>query len=90
MHQGDADTHYHPGSEVWAFDLERRTRVGRMPLETEAGRMIASQEARPRLYLMHEDNTLGIYDGHLLRLLRTIDEPGPRGGGLLQTLARND
>jgi methylamine dehydrogenase heavy chain len=90
MHQGDADTHYDPGSEVWVFDLERRKRVGRMPLETEASRLITSQETQPRLYLMHEDNTLGIYDGRLLRLLRTIDEPGPRGGGLLQTLARND
>lgn len=90
MHQGDVDTHHDPGSEVWVFDLERRRRVGRMPLETEASKLLSSQEAQPRLYLMHEDNTLGIYDGHQLRHLRTIDEPGPRGGGLLQTLARHD
>lgn len=90
MHQGGVDTHHDPGSEVWVYDLQRRQRVGRMPLETEASRILVSQEERPRLYVMHEDHTLGVFDGHLLRHLRTIEEPGPRGGGLLQTLARHD
>jgi methylamine dehydrogenase heavy chain len=30
MHQGGADTHKDPGSEVWVYDLERRERVARI------------------------------------------------------------
>jgi methylamine dehydrogenase heavy chain len=90
MHQGGEDTHHEPGTEVWIYSLERRQRAGRMPLELKSAQILSSQQAQPRLYALHEDNTLRVYDGLKLRHLRTIDEPGPDQLRLLQTLARHD
>jgi hypothetical protein len=61
-----------------------------MPLELKSAQILSSQQAQPRLYALHEDNTLRVYDGLKLRHLRTIDEPGPDQLRLLQTLARHD
>jgi methylamine dehydrogenase heavy chain len=90
VHQGGEDSHHDPGSEVWIYDLDRRKRVGRMTLEVESAQILAGQQAQPRLYALHEDDALRIYDGLQLRLLRTIENPGPDKGRLLQTLARHD
>lgn len=94
MHRGGVDTHHEPGSEVWLFDLSRKRRAGRLALEVSATHILSSQEEKPKLYVYDEsiDNVpskLRIYDGHRLKLLRTIDEPGP-GPGLLQILSAYD
>ena len=89
MHQGQVNTHHEPGTEIWVFDTERKKRVGRLTLEVAATHLLSSQESSPKLYVFDEDNKLGIYDGHTLKLLRTIENPGP-GPGLLQLLARHD
>jgi methylamine dehydrogenase heavy chain len=95
MHQGGADTHYEPGTEIWAFDLERKKRVGRLSMGSDenegntASHILVSQEPEPTLYVFDKERKLHIYDGILFRLLRTIDQTGP-GPGLLQLLAQDD
>ena len=89
MHKGKVDTPDADGTELWVFDTDRRKRVARLVLPVETKGILASQEPTPHLYLRDKDNKLHIYDGHRLRLLRTIEKPGAVGG-LLQTLTPND
>ena len=89
MHQGEVDTHSENGTEVWVFDIERKNRVGKISFENEVSHILSSQEESPKLYVIDEEMKLQIYDGHLFRHLRTIEEPGPNPG-LLQILARHD
>jgi len=89
MHKGKVDTQDANGTELWVFDTDRRKRVARMVLPVEASHILSSQEPSPRLYVYDKDKKLHIYDGHQLKLLRTIDKPGA-GSPLLQTLAPND
>jgi methylamine dehydrogenase heavy chain len=95
MHQGGADTHYQAGSEIWIYDLEKKKRVGKLAIGSDenegntASHILVSQEAQPKLYFFDKGKHLQIYDGILLRHLRTIEEPG-RGPGILQILAKDD
>jgi methylamine dehydrogenase heavy chain len=88
MHKGKVDTPDANGTELWVFDTNRRKRVARLVLPVEATSIHASQEATPRLFILDKDGKLHIYDGHQLKLQRTIDKPGAKG--LLQALATND
>ncbi len=90
MHQGGEDTHHNPGTEVWVFDVERQRRAGRLVLESEAGRVLSSQETEPRLYVGFTDDSVGVFDGLLLRQQRTIRDIGPDGPWLLETVAHRD
>jgi hypothetical protein len=70
------------------FDTNRRKRVARLVLKAEATGIHVSQEATPRLFMFDKDGKLHIYDGHQLKLQRTIEKPGTKG--LLQALAPHD
>lgn len=89
MHKGKVDTQDENGTEIWVFDTERRRRVARLELPVEASNILSSQELAPRLYVYDKDNKLHIYDGHRLRLVRTIEKPGVNAR-LLQTLTQHD
>jgi methylamine dehydrogenase heavy chain len=89
MHKGKVDTQDAEGKEIWVYDTNRRKRVGRLELPVEAVGILASQEKAPRLYVLDKDNKLHIYDGHRLKLERTIEKPGPNRP-LLQVLAPHD
>ena len=91
VHQGGVDTHYEPGTAIWVYDLQRKRRVGKIEFEEDhkASHILVSQESEPKLYVFGKESKLRIYDAHLLRHLRTIENPGP-GPGLLQTLAHYD
>jgi len=89
MHKGPVDTQDENGTEIWVFDTERRRRVARLELPVEASNILSSQEQAPRLYVYDKDNKLHIYDGHRLRLVRTIEKPGVNAR-LLQTLTQHD
>jgi predicted Ser/Thr protein kinase len=89
MHKGKVDTQDENGTEIWVFDTERRRRVARLELPVEASNILSSQEPAPRLYVYDKDSKLHIYDGHRLRLLRTIEKPGVNAR-LLQTLTQYD
>lgn len=89
MHKGKVDTQDANGTELWVFDTNRRKRVARLVLPVEASHVLASQEQPPRLYLYDKDNKLHVYDGHQLKLVRTIEKPGAMRP-LLQTLTPHD
>jgi methylamine dehydrogenase heavy chain len=87
MHQGEVDTHGKPGSEIWVVDTVRKRRIARLALEVEAGNILVSEEANPKLYVYDDDYKLQVYDGHALKRLRTIDDLGDKLGlWLLQRL----
>jgi methylamine dehydrogenase heavy chain len=88
MHKGKVDTQDANGTELWVFDTNRRKRVARLVLKAEATGIHVSQEATPRLFMFDKDGKLHIYDGHQLKLQRTIEKPGTKG--LLQALAPHD
>lgn len=91
VHQGGVDTHHKPGTAIWVYDLQRQRRIGKIEFEKDAkaSHILVSQEKTPKLYVYQKEGKLQVYDARLLRLLRTIDEPG-MGPGLLQTLAHYD
>lgn len=89
MHKGKVDTQDENGTKIWVFDTERRRRVARLELPVEASNILSSQEPESRLYVYDKDNKLHIYDGHKLRLVRTIEKPGVNAR-LLQTLTQHD
>ena len=89
MHKGKVDTPDTDGTEIWVFDTNRRKRVARLVLPAAATSILSSQEQSPRLYVYDKDKKLQVYDGHQLKLLRTIEKPGVNGP-LLQTLTPDD
>ncbi|MDX1405216.1 MAG: amine dehydrogenase large subunit [Woeseiaceae bacterium] len=78
MHQGEFYTHHHAGSEVWIYDLRAQRRIGRITLESEAGNILVTQEAEPKLVVADEEGGLHVYDAMKLHLERTIADPGPK------------
>lgn len=89
MHKGGIDTHYQSGEEAWLFDVDRRKRIGRVKLRVAADAIQSTQEAAPKMLVINTDGQVDIYDGQLLRHLRTIVEPAAKPL-YLQTLGRHD
>jgi methylamine dehydrogenase heavy chain len=83
MHQGKADTHHEPGSELWIFDTDKHKRVMRWALDKTWNDILVLQGERPRLIAYTSDGELQVYDALQQRFERTIAEPGP-GVSLLQ------
>lgn len=77
MHQGELYSHHHAGSEVWIYDLGAQRRIGRLPLETEAGEVMVTQDAEPKLVVSDVEGGLHVYDALKLKLDMTIQDPGP-------------
>jgi methylamine dehydrogenase heavy chain len=89
MHKGGVDTHYEPGEEAWLFDIDRKRRIGRVKLKVPAEAIQVTQEAAPKMLTINTAAEVDVYDGQLLRHLRTIVEPSPTPM-YLQTLGRHD
>jgi methylamine dehydrogenase heavy chain len=89
MHQGGVDTHYEAGEEVWLFDIEKEKRIGRLKLKVPAGAIQTTQESDPKVLTINADGDVDVFDGRLLRHLRTIKSPVD-DPSYLQTLGRND
>ncbi len=89
MHKGGVDTHYEPGEEAWLFDIDRKKRIGRVKLKVAGEAMQVTQEAASRMLTINTDGDVDVYDGQLLRHLRTIADPSPKPL-YLQTLGRHD
>lgn len=78
MHQGGADTHKDPGTEIWVYDVAKQTRIERIALETPAMSVAVSQDAKPLLYTtMFGETDLKVRDALTGKLLRKIDGFGP-------------
>ena len=75
MHQGEEDTHHHPGTEVWVFDLKTRERIQRIELRVPAASIEVSQDEAPLLYAINPDVAeLVVYDALSGEHLRTIPD----------------
>ena len=77
MHQGDFFSYEEPGTEVWVFDLKRRVRTARFPLEEQAHSIAVSQDEQPLLYALRRNSAdVDIYDARSGKLRRTLSEVG--------------
>ena len=75
MHQGEQDTHHHPGTQVWVYDLETRQRIQRIELRVPATSIEVSQDGAPLLYAVHPNVAeLVVYDALSGEHLRIIPE----------------
>ncbi len=76
MHEGGADTHEQPGTQVWVFDLKQRKRVARFVLAGPAASIDVSQDEAPVLYALNaETRELDVYsavDGTKQRSIGSI------------------
>jgi len=78
MHQGGADTHKDPGTEIWVYDAAKQTRIERIALESPATSVAVSQDDKPLLYTtMFGETDVKVRDAITGKLLRKIDGFGP-------------
>jgi methylamine dehydrogenase heavy chain len=83
MHQGGEYTHHDPGTEIWVFDVNQRRRLARIELETAARNVMVTQESEPKLIVTDTEGGLHVYDALKMKLERTIEDPGPSAGLLV-------
>ena len=63
MHQGGADTHKDPGTQIWIFNLATQRLMHRMKLENIATAIAVSQDDKPVIYSAFVGSTaLDVYD----------------------------
>ena len=75
MHQGEADTHHHPGTEVWVYDVESHQRIQQIELQAPAASILVSQDEAPLLYTVNpEVAELVVYDAVTGEHRRTVPE----------------
>jgi methylamine dehydrogenase heavy chain len=78
MHQGGPGTHKDPGTEIWVYDVAKRQRTLRIPLETPATSIAISGDEKPLLYLVALGETaLRVHDAGSGKALRRIEGLGP-------------
>lgn len=78
MHQGGADTHKDPGTEIWVYDLAAGgRRVQRIPLAKPLTSIAVSSDPKPLLFGINIGiPELRVFDARTGGLLRTIAEVG--------------
>ncbi|MBL8266688.1 amine dehydrogenase large subunit, partial [Steroidobacter sp.] len=77
MHVGGADTHKDPGTEIWVYDLAKRTRVQRIVLKDIATSIAVTQDDKPLLFtLFIAAPKVQVYDAISGAHQRTIEEIG--------------
>ncbi|MCP5179035.1 MAG: hypothetical protein H6993_14015 [Pseudomonadales bacterium] len=77
MHEGGEDTHKHPGTEVWVYDMTSRERIRRVQLRAPSPSIQVSQDDEPLLYAVNPDEfALDVYSATSGEHLRTITEVG--------------
>ncbi|HUY17705.1 MAG TPA: amine dehydrogenase large subunit [Candidatus Binataceae bacterium] len=62
MHQGTDWSHEQSGSEIWIYDLARKTRVGRIVLPEVADSIYVTPDDKPLLFAASHDGTLQAFD----------------------------
>jgi methylamine dehydrogenase heavy chain len=77
MHQGGADTHKDPGTEIWVYDLTSKQRTQRIALQGPATSIAVSNDAKPLLFsIFIGAPKVDVLDARSGRLLRSIGEIG--------------
>lgn len=76
MHQGGADSHKDPGTEVWVYDVAAKRRVQRIPLEKPAVTIQVTQDDAPVLLATPGEPLVDVYDASSGAHQRTIEGLG--------------
>lgn len=76
MHEGGADTHKLPGSEVWVYDLKSQERVRRIELAAPAVSINVTRDAEPVLLASRGEPVIDVYDFKTGDHLRSIEGVG--------------
>lgn len=78
MHQGGADTHKEPGTEIWVYDLAAGGRkIQRIPLAKPLTSITTTSDAKPLLFGLNIGAAeLRVFDAQTGKLLRTVPEVG--------------
>ena len=78
MHEGGADTHKDPGTELWVYDAAKGIRIDRVKLDVPATAVAVSQDDKFKLYTtLLGDRDVRVYDGASGKLVRKIEGLGP-------------
>jgi len=73
MHKGGPNTQKEPGSEIWVYDVAKRTRLARLPLDHPASSVAISADAAPLLYTaLFGSGMLDVRDPASGRVIRKI------------------
>ncbi len=63
MHQGKDWSHEQAGTEIWAYDLSKKSRVARIVLPQVADSIYVTQDDKPLLFAAsHDSGTLQVFD----------------------------
>jgi len=77
MHEGGANTHKDPGSEVWVYDVKSRKLIQRLKLAAPATSIAVSEDGHPLLYAVMVDvEDLVIYDAQSGAKLHSVGSLG--------------
>lgn len=76
MHQGGADSHKDPGTELWVYDLDSRDRVRRIELQAPAVSVKVTPDDEPVLLASRGEPFIDVYDFTSGEHLRTIEGVG--------------
>ncbi|MBI2969473.1 MAG: amine dehydrogenase, partial [Gammaproteobacteria bacterium] len=75
LHEGGAHSQEDPGTEVWVYDLDRKSRTQRIPLRVPATSIEVSRDEAPLLFAVSTDSTdLEVYDANTGAHLRTVEK----------------
>jgi methylamine dehydrogenase heavy chain len=76
MHQGGADSHKDPGTEVWVYDVAAKRRVQRIALQKPAVSIQVTQDAAPVLLATLGEPVVEVYGATTGAHRRTIEGLG--------------
>jgi len=77
MHEGGADSHKDPGSEIWVYDLASRERTQRILLQAPLTSIAVTGDDKPLLFgIFIAAPELRVFDARTGAALRTIGEVG--------------
>lgn len=73
---GYPGSHKDPATEVWLFDVNKKTRLARIALKTPAISISVTSAAEPRLVVANVESAVDVYDGQTGKHLNTIYDLG--------------
>jgi methylamine dehydrogenase heavy chain len=77
MHEGGPNTHKDPGSEVWVYDTDKKSRVQRIQLKDPATSIAVTRDAAPLLFAIYMGaQKVDVYEARSGKFLRSIAEIG--------------
>lgn len=77
MHKDGAEgSHKNPGMEVWVFDVLKKKRVNRIPLQLPGIVIEVSKDKSPWLYVTNVEMNIDVYEANTGKHIRTLSDFG--------------